>query len=202
MLAKSPTTPALHDSITPRAVDVDNRLLWRFPSRRVEAEVLRDSILAVNGTLNLKRYGRGFDIFDKRGGLSGFNPVESPTVEGLRRMIYAHKVRREPEAVFGAFDCPDAGQAVGQRRESTTPIQALNLFNSRFVLDQSAALGERVAKETGDKMEDRIRHAYRLVLSREPSAEEIAEAVPAVTEHGIAVLARALFNSSEFVMLP
>ncbi len=184
------------------AVDADNRLLWRFPSRRVEAEVLRDSILAVSGTLNLKRQGRGFDLFDKRGGLSGFNPVESPTGEGLRRMIYAHKVRREPEAVFGAFDCPDAGQAVGQRRESTTPIQALNLFNSRFVLDQSSALGERVAKETGDKMEDRIRHAYRLVLFRQPSAEEIAEAAPAVAEHGINVLARALFNSSEFVMLP
>lgn len=117
-------------------------------------------------------------------------------------MIYAHKVRREPEAVFGAFDCPDAGQAVGQRRESTTPIQALNLFNSRFVLDQSAAFAERVERETGSGVEDRIRHAYRLVLVREPLAEEIAEAVPAVTEHGIALLARALFNSSEFVFVP
>lgn len=184
------------------AIDADNRLLWRFPSRRVEAEVLRDSILAVSGRLNPKRYGRGFDLFDKRGGLSGFNPVESPTGEGLRRMIYAHKVRREPEAVFGAFDCPDAGQAVGQRRESTTPIQALNLFNSRFVLDQSAAFAERVERETGSGVEDRIRHAYRLVLVREPLAEEIAEAVPAVTEHGIALLARALFNSSEFVFVP
>jgi hypothetical protein len=200
--ARNPTIPALHDSINPRAVDADNRLLWRFPSRRVEAEALRDSILAVSGTLNLKRHGRGFDLFDKRGGLSGFNPVESPTGEGLRRMIYAHKVRREPEAVFGAFDCPDAGQAVGQRRESTTPIQALNLFNSRFILDQSVALAGRVEKEAGATVEDRIRHAYRLALSREPSAEEVAEIAPVVTEHGIAVLARALFNSNEFVILP
>jgi hypothetical protein len=184
------------------AVDADNRLFWRFPSRRVEAEVLRDSILVVSGRLNPKRHGRGFDLFDKRGGLSGFNPVESPTGEGLRRMIYAHKVRREPEAVFGAFDCPDAGQAVGQRRESTTPIQALNLFNSRFILDQSAAFGERVAKEAAGTIEERIRHAYRLTLSREPSADEIAEAAPAVADHGLDVLARALFNSNEFVMLP
>jgi hypothetical protein len=117
-------------------------------------------------------------------------------------MIYAHKVRREPEAVFGAFDCPDAGQAVGQRRESTTPIQALNLFNSRFILDQSVALAGRVEKEAGATVEDRIRHAYRLALSREPSAEEVAEIAPVVTEHGIAVLARALFNSNEFVILP
>jgi len=183
-------------------IDADNRLLWRFPTRRVEAEVLRDSILAVGGRLNPKRHGRGFDLFDKRGGLSGFDPVESPTGEGLRRMIYAHKVRREPEAVFGAFDCPDAGQAVGQRRESTTPIQALNLFNSRFILDQSDALAKRVEKEAGAEVEDRIRLAYRLALFREPFPEEIAEAAPAVAEHGIAVLARALFNSNEFVFLP
>jgi hypothetical protein len=184
------------------AKDADNRLLWRFPSRRVEAEVLRDSILAVSGTLNLKRHGRGFDLFDKRGGLSGFNPVESPTGDGLRRMIYAHKVRREPEAVFGAFDCPDAGQAVGQRRESTTPVQALNLFNSRFILDQSAAFAARVGREAGTTVEERIHHAYRLALSREASDAELAEIVPAVAEHGIAVLARALFNSNEFVFLP
>ncbi len=184
------------------AKDADNRLLWRFPSRRVEAEVLRDSILAASGRLDPQRYGRGFNLFDKRGGLSGFNPVESPTGEGLRRMIYAHKVRREPEAVFGAFDCPDAGQAVGQRRESTTPIQALNLFNSRFILDQSNALAQRLEKSGGASIEDCIREAYRITLSREPSPEEIAEAAPAVTEHGSAVLARALFNSNEFVMLP
>ena len=200
-LARNPTTPALHDSTNPGAVDADNRLLWRFPSRRVEAEVLRDSILAVSGRLNPKRYGRGFDLFDKRGGLSGFNPVESPTGEGLRRMIYAHKVRREPEAVFGAFDCPDAGQAVGQRRESTTPIQALNLFNSRFVLDQSAAFAERVEREGGDA-EAKVDRAIRLALQRAASDAEIKEMAPVVEAHGVAVLARALFNSNEFVLIP
>ncbi|MCB1204105.1 MAG: PSD1 domain-containing protein [Verrucomicrobiae bacterium] len=184
------------------AIDADNHLLWRFPARRVEAEVIRDSILAVSGRLDLKRYGRGFDLFDKRGGLSGFNPVESPTGEGLRRMIYAHKVRREPEAVFGAFDCPDAGQAVGQRRESTTPIQALNLFNSRFVIEQAEAFAKRVSSEAGEGVEDRIRRAYRLALFRDPSREELADAVPVVAGHGIAVFARALFNSNEFLFVP
>src|SRR5205085_6607644 len=105
---------------------------------------IRDSILALNGRLNLKMGGPGFDLFDKRGGLSGFTPVESFTGDGLRRMIYAHKVRREREAVFGSFDCPDAGQSTARRRESTTPIQALNLFNSRFTLDESEALAARV----------------------------------------------------------
>jgi mono/diheme cytochrome c family protein len=183
-------------------IDAENRLLWRFPSRRLEAEAIRDSILAVSGRLDPKRFGRGFDLFDKRGGLSGFNPVESPSGEGLRRMIYAHKVRREPEAVFGAFDCPDAGQAVGQRRESTTPIQALNLFNSRFTLDQAAAFADRVLRESGPSVEQQVRHAYRLALSREPDPREAAEVRPVVAEHGVEVLGRALWNSNEFVFLP
>ena len=73
-------------------------------------------MLAVSGQLNLAMYGRGFDLFNLRGGLSGFNPVETLTPGNQRRMIYAHKVRREPEAVFGAFDCPDAGQSTAVRR--------------------------------------------------------------------------------------
>jgi hypothetical protein len=182
--------------------DADNRLLWRFPTRRLEAEAIRDSMLAVSGRLNPKRYGRGFDLFDQRGGLSGFNPVESPSGEGLRRMIYAHKVRREPEAVFGAFDSPDGGQAVALRGESTTPIQALNLFNSRYTLDQATALAARVEREAGDDISNQIRHTFRLVLLRQPAPDELAPLLPTVEEHGIAVLARALFNTNEFLFMP
>ncbi len=182
--------------------DADNRLLWRFPSRRLEAETIRDSILAVSGRLDLKRYGPGFDMFDKRGGLSGFNPVESPSGDALRRMIYAHKVRREPDAVFGAFDSPDGGQAVALRGESTTPIQALNLFNSSFTLDQARALAERVEREAGQDAEHQIRHAFRLVLLREPVADEVSAILPHVNQHGVAVLTRALFNTNEFLFMP
>jgi hypothetical protein len=182
--------------------DADDRLLWRYPSRRLEAEAIRDSMLAVSGRLNLKMYGRGFDLFDKRGGLTGFEPVESFSGEGLRRMIYAHKVRREREAVFGAFDCPDAGQSTARRRESTTPIQALNLFNSRFTIDESAALAARVERESGDGATAEVRHIYRLALSREPDATELHDAEPVVRDYGLATLCRALFNSNEFLDLP
>lgn len=184
------------------ALDAGNRLLWHFPSRRLEAEALRDSILAISGRLDRHMYGRGYDLFDKRGGLSGFKPVESPSGEGLRRMIYAHKVRREPEGVFGAFDCPDAGQAVSRRRESTTPIQALNLFNSRFVLEQSAAFAERIRSEGREEGEAQVRRAFQLALLRDPQPEEMNEILPVVLEYGLEVLCRALFNSNEFVYLP
>jgi hypothetical protein len=141
-------------------------------------------------------------MFDQRGGLSGFNPVESFTEEGHRRMIYAHKVRRETEAVFGAFDCPDAGQSTAVRRESTTPIQALNLFNSRFTLDQAEALAGRIEKEAGLKVEDKVRLAYRLTFLRDPDSMELADSLPVVSAHGIEVLARVLFNSNEFLFIP
>lgn len=184
------------------ATDADARLLWRFPSRRLEAETIRDSILAVSGQLKLVMYGRGYDLFDKRGGLSGFKPVETSTPENQRRMIYAHKVRREPEAVFGAFDCPDAGQSTAARRASTTPIQALNLLNSRFTLDQSEAFAGRVKREAGENIAQQIQRAYQLALAREPMAEEVNETVFIVKAHGLAVLCRALLNSNEFLFQP
>lgn len=184
------------------AKDVDDRLLWRYPSRRLESESIRDCMLAVAGTLKLTMGGRGFDLFNNRGGLSGFNPVETYSGDGLRRMIYAHKVRREREAVFGAFDCPDAGQSTARRRESTTPIQALNLFNSTFTLDQSKAFAGRVMKEAGPDLTRQIRRAYQLALGRSPSTLEIKDARPAVESHGLATLCRALYNSNEFLFIP
>ena len=183
-------------------LDADIHLLWRYPGRRLEAETLRDSMLAVSGQLNLGMYGRGFNLFNQRGGLSGFNPVETLTPENQRRMIYAHKVRREPEVVFGAFDCPDAGQSTAIRRASTTPIQALNLFNSRFTLQVSEAFAARLKKETGDDLVKQINRVYQIALTRNASAGELSDAEPVVRQHGLAVLCRAIFNSNEFLFVP
>ena len=182
--------------------DADVRLLWRYPSRRIEAETIRDSMLAISGQLNVKMYGRGYDLFDKRGGLSGYKPIESFRGEGLRRMIYAHKVRRETEAIFGAFDCPDAGHSTAVRRESMTPIQALNLFNSVFTLEQSQALAERLSREVCKDIVKQIQRAYHLALSREPSIDELQEAEYVVREHGLETFGRALFNCNEALFLP
>ncbi len=186
------------------AIDSANRLLWRYPSRRLEAETIRDSMLAVSGRLNLKMGGPGFNLFGSRGGLSGFPPIESFSGDGLRRMIYAHKVRMERESVFGAFDCPDAGQSAPRRRQSTTPIQALNLFNSRFTLEESDAFAARVVADAGSGADSarRIRRIYELGLGRDPEPAELEEAVQVEREHGLPTVCRALFNSNEFLFLP
>ncbi len=182
--------------------DAEVRLLWCFPSRRLEAETIRDSMLAVSGQLCLTMGGRGFSLFNQRGGLSGFTPVEVFSEDGLRRMIYAHKVRREREAVFGAFDCPDAGQSTSRRRESTTPIQALNLFNSKFTLDQAAAFASRVTKLAGTEPEAQILLAFRLALGRVPTQAELSDTLAVVKEQGLPTLCRVLFNSNEFLFMP
>jgi hypothetical protein len=184
------------------AKDSDDRLLWRYPLRRLDAEIIRDSMLMVAGELNPKMGGPGFDLFNQRGGLSGFSPIEVPEGEGRRRMIYAHKVRRERDAVFGAFDCPDGGQSTERRRESTTPIQALNLLNSQFTLVESAAFATRVKGEVGHLPDDQIRRCYEVALNRSPTAHELEEARPVIEKHGLETLCRVLFNSNEFLFWP
>ena len=92
------------------SVDADARLLWRFPTRRLEAEAIRDSILAVSGKLNIATGGPGFDFFNQRGGLSDYTSRQTFDESGWRRMIYAHRVRMQAVDIFGAFDCPDGGQ--------------------------------------------------------------------------------------------
>ena len=185
-----------------QAVDADARLLWRFPTRRVEAEVIRDSMLAVSDRLSLQTGGPGFDFFQTRGGLSGFPPLETFGPRELRRMIYAHKIRMEPVPVFGAFDCPDAGQPTPKRSQSTTAIQALNLFNSPFVIAQAEMLARRLLAEVGDDTTRQVGRAYALLLGRQPSRKEAIASRAAVEEHGLAMLCRVLFNSNEFLFIP
>lgn len=185
------------------AKDTDARLLWRFPSRRVEAEVIRDSILAISGQLDTKMFGRGYDLFHARGGTGGFRPIEShQKPEGRRRMIYAYRVRMEREAVFGAFDCPDAGQSAPRRSQSTTPIQALNLFNSQFTIDLANDFAKRVEADVGGDARNQAKRAWKLAFGRDPDETELVEAENAIREHGLPILCRVVFNSNEFLFLP
>ena len=185
-----------------QAIDADCRLLWRFPSRRLEAEAIRDSILSVSGELNLEMGGPGFNFFQSRGGLNGFPPVQNYSEKELRRMIYAHKIRMEPAPIFGAFDCPDAGQPTAKRGRSTTAIQALNLFNSPFIRERGLAFSERIISNTGDNIDHQIEYAFLLALGRKPNAVERNATIDTVLQHGLPTLCRVLFNSNEFLFLP
>lgn len=180
-------------------LDSDVRLLWRYPLRRLEGEALRDSLLSSTDQLFFKMGGAGFDLFDKRGGLTGFEPIESLRSNNNRRMIYSHRVRRERDAVFGAYDCPDGGQSLPRRRESTTPIQALNLLNSTIVIELTRNMSSAIESSTPDNPSLRITEVYRRILGREPKQTEIEHAGPFVQKYGLDILCRAIFNSNEYL---
>jgi hypothetical protein len=127
------------------AVDASSRLLWRFPPRRLEAEIIRDQILALSGVLQHVGGGPGFSAFVvEKETVHHYHPVEDFRPEHFRRMVYQTKIRQEQDAVFGAFDCPDGTQIAPQRSRSTTPLQALNLFNSGFIQQQSDLMAARL----------------------------------------------------------
>ncbi len=183
-------------------IDRDNRLLWRFTARRMEAEAIRDCVLQVSGELNRERGGPGFSFFGSRGGLNGFPPLETFTPAEMRRMVYSHRVRMEAVPVFGAFDCPDAGQSTPRRGRSTTAIQALNLFNSPFLVERSAKFAARIAAAYPDDPAMQLDAAFASALGRRASAEEHAVMEDAIKKHGLATISRVLLNSNEFLLIP
>jgi mono/diheme cytochrome c family protein len=183
------------------AKDAGTRLLWRYPPRRLEAEPLRDAYLFVSGKLDLRMGGPGFDLFEPNTNyVKVYNPKQVFGPAEWRRMIYSSKWRMQLDDVFGSFDCPDAGQIAPKRNVSTTPLQALNLMNSRFVLQQAKCFAERIEREAkGDTAQ--VQRAFRLAFQREPSANEQAGALRLVREHGLNALCRALFNANEFMFV-
>jgi mono/diheme cytochrome c family protein len=183
------------------AIDADARLLWRYPPRRLEAEAIRDAILSVSGKLNLQMGGPGFDFFNQRGGLSDYLPKEEFDEPGWRRMIYAHKVRMIAVDVFGAFDCPDAGQMSPTRTQSITPVQSLGLMNSPFANRQASLLAERVRNEAGMDPGAQLDRIFLLAYSRLPEPAERAQLIALATEHDISQVCRVIFNTSEFAFL-
>jgi hypothetical protein len=201
------TSRAWRQSSQPRrealAVDGGSRFLWRFPPRRLEAEVIRDNILLATGTLDSRMGGPGFSGFRVEAeNVRHYHPKESYGPADWRRMLYMTKVRQERESTFGAFDCPDFNQTVPSRSRSTTPLQSLSLLNSPFVLQQAGLLAKRLRHESGADSRAQVARACQLALGREPTREELADASGLVAEHTLEAFCRALFNANEFLFLP
>ena len=184
-------------------IDSDCHLIWRFPPRRMEAEAIRDSILAVSGRLDLKMGGPGFSVFEPNSNyVRVYNPKQSFGPAEFRRMIYMTRIRMEQDATFGAFDGPDGGLTCPVRSRSTTPLQALHLLNSPFVLQQADLFAARLQREAGDDRRSQIERAFVLALGRPPLGSELGDSLSLVEQFGLAALCRALFNANEFLIIP
>ncbi|MFN7842897.1 MAG: PSD1 and planctomycete cytochrome C domain-containing protein [Pirellula sp.] len=185
------------------SIDAQSRLLWRFPPRRLEAEAIRDSLLAVTGQLNNKMNGPGFFLQRvEQDNVYRYFPKEEFQSEDFRRMVYLTRVRQEQDSVFGAFDCPSGDQVVPRRGQSTTPLQSLNLFNSPFMLQQADALVARLERETtthGGSMESKVSLTFELLFNRLPDEWELQTSIRFIQREGLESFCRAMCNTNEFL---
>ncbi|WP_010581625.1 PSD1 and planctomycete cytochrome C domain-containing protein [Schlesneria paludicola] len=183
-------------------LDAGTRLLWRFPPRRLEAEPIRDAILAISGNLDDRMSGPGFDLFEPNTNyVKVYNSKHTFGPAEWRRMVYQSKPRMQLDDIFGQFDCPDAGQITPKRTSSITALQALNLLNSRFVLQQSQLFANRLTAEAGPAPADQVRLAFQLGFQRDPTHEELTAAVELIEPHGLVAFCRAFLNANEFLFV-
>jgi hypothetical protein len=185
------------------AVDRQNRLVWRMPPRRLETEAIRDAILVCSGRLDPTMGGPGYNIWEKNTNyVAVYQPRGELGAEAFRRMVYQFKPRSQQDPTFGAFDCPDSALVTPKRNVSTTALQALNLLNSRFIIQQADFFAQRLRAEAGPDPACQAERAFALAFGRAPTVNERGAATVLIRSHGTATLCRALYNANEFVYVP
>ncbi|HEX7901004.1 MAG TPA: PSD1 and planctomycete cytochrome C domain-containing protein [Planctomycetota bacterium] len=161
------------------AKDPANELFWRYPMRRLTAEELRDSILAVNGTLNLKAGGPSvFPPLPKEVLATSSTPKsawgKSTPEEAARRSVYIKVKRSLLVPLLAAHDFADTDSSCAVRFATTVPTQALTLLNSEFMNEQAALFARKLEREAPGDVDAQIRLALRSVTQRPASAKEVA----------------------------
>ncbi len=172
---------------TQNDIDPDNKLLSGMSLRRLEAEVLRDSILKISNYLNTKQFGEAIPVMDDKVGqivigkenLSAGRPGAVIDMKGeqYRRSIYVQVRRSKPLAMLDMFDAPRMSPNCESRPSSTVAPQSLLLMNNDFVVQQSLAFALRVKKEAGDDMKAQVAFAWEEAFAQKPTTQEVASAI-------------------------
>jgi hypothetical protein len=187
------------------AIDPENRHLWRMPRLRLEAEIIRDAILATAGTLDLTVGGPAVfpyidpDLFEKssRRDWPGL-PDDDPST--WRRSLYVYSKRSIRYPMFETFDQPNLINSIDRRNRTTIAPQALILMNNQMVLFQAGKLAERLREEVGDDVRAQVDRAFLLALSRPPDEIERANAIELISEgDSLEEFCHLLFNLNEFL---
>lgn len=186
------------------ALDPDNRLFGRMNRRRLDADALRDSILAVAGTLNLKMGGVGVippltseEILAAR--TPHLWPANPDPSEHVRRSVYLQVKRSLALPMLHLFDAPDTARSCARREISTVAPQALAMMNSAFVLEQANQFAARLSDLAGEDPGDQVDIGWTLALGRTPTDSERHTAVGFLRRNSLPQLCLMLFNMNEFV---
>lgn len=194
------------ESAANAAIDANNRYLWRANRVRVDAETLRDSVIAASGVLNTKMGGRPVvppltkEEYSAMWAREQWPETMDPE-EQNRRSVYLYVKRSFQMPMFTSFDAPDPSVSCARRDSTTVAPQALTLMNSDFMLGYAKKLAARVAKEAA-KPEDRVTRAWKIALQRTPTDSERQRSLAFMAEGGEAALTRlclVLFNLNEFL---
>ena len=164
------------------SADPENDLFWRHDMRRLDAEEIRDSILAVNGELGREMGGPGIYTEIPREVLAGQSQPgkgwgKSSASDRARRSVYIHLKRSLITPMMERFDVADTDTSCPVRFATTQPTQALTMLNSTFMHEEAAAFADRIRREAGAEPADQVRLALSLALSREPALGEIERGV-------------------------
>jgi len=198
-------TAAYQQSSLPRqeclAVDKDNRLLWRYSPRRLEAEAVRDAVLSVAGELNPQAGGPSFHDFRPYDNHNSqyYEPIDPAGPPFHRRSIYRMWARGGKSPLLDTLDCPDPSTTTPKRGSTTTPLQALALLNNSFMLRMADSMAARIERESGKIASEQVDRAFALAYSRPPRDEERKIAAAFVEKHGLAAFCRVLLNTNGFL---
>jgi mono/diheme cytochrome c family protein len=186
--------------------DPDNRLLWRFERRRLEAEQVRDGILWASGRLNLKQGGPSvypplpadLAIAARYGSEGGDMWEDNESESDNRRLsIYTFQRRSLPQPMMLAFDAPVFSESCERRSVTTTALQALSMMNGDLVNEEAAHVAERIATTAGSDPRTRITRAFEMLLNRPPKPDELNKF--ADSGYTLVSICRVLLNSNEFL---
>jgi mono/diheme cytochrome c family protein len=182
-------------------VDAENRLLWRRPPQRLEAETFRDAVLAVSGDLDRRIGGPGYKDYkvSSAGNNETYSVFDAVGPEFNRRSLYRTVLRAGTSPLLDTLDCPDPSVAAPRRSVTTTPLQALTLLNNVFTEHYAARFAERLKREAPDDVPAQVRRAYALAFNRQPAEDEVAFARRFIDERGRDQFCIVIFNSSEFM---
>ena len=186
------------------AIDAGNRLYWRMPLKRMDAETIRDSVLFHAGNLDLQSTGGPGFALQKKGDAGSYiyKALDNDGPAVWRRAVYRFSVRGGERIMMDSFDCPDPAVATPQRSVSNTPVQALTLLNNDFILGQAGAVARRVEREAGSAPAAKIHRLYELLYGRAPNAREQTLGTEFIAKSNLALYARALLNTNEFLYVP
>lgn len=185
-------------------IDASNQFLWRMNRRRLSAEEIRDTLLAVSGQLNSQMGGPGFYLFElertEHSPHYEYHKHDPTDPASHRRAVYRFIVRSQPDPFMTTLDCADSSQSTPRRTETLTSLQALSMLNNGFNLTMANAFAARLQKDSSN-IETQVTRAVTLLTGEAPALKTRADLVTYARSHGLPNLCRLLFNLSDVIFV-